>query len=141
MKKDFTVKQMKSAFLAIADELTESQRQMLRTHCLYRVASMGTIAQFGEYDSYRSANLHYAAVGRKIADRLGYPCPHGPMETIATVSVKDKKGHDQWRMDEVVTKALEAMDGPFRQTLENGCRPKMKRKSRRSRMRSSVAQI
>lgn len=108
MDNPFPVEQIKSALLAIADELTERQKQMLRTHGLYPVASMGTIAQFGDYDSYNSANLHYANVGRRIADEIGYACPYGPMETIATVSpVKDSDGHAQWRMDDVIVKALE----------------------------------
>lgn len=108
MKKPFPVDRVKSAILAIADELTEPQKQMLRTHGLYPIASMGTVAQFGDYSSYHSANLHYAKVGRKIAGQLGYACPRGPMETIATVyPKKDKDGHFQWRMDEAVVKALE----------------------------------
>jgi hypothetical protein len=110
MKKPFPVERVKAALLAIADHLTEPQKQMLRMHYLYRVASMGTIAKFGDYDSYRSANLHYAAVGRKIADQLGYDCPHGPMETLATVCEEhDKDGNAQWRMDDAITTALEAV--------------------------------
>jgi hypothetical protein len=110
MKKPFPVERLKSALLAIADKLAEPQKQMIRTHYLYRVASMGTIAKFGNYDSYRSANLHYAAVGRKIADQIGYDCQHGPMETIATVCKEnDKDGHAQWRMDDPMATALEAV--------------------------------
>jgi hypothetical protein len=108
MKKPFPVKRIKSALLAIAGELTDPQKQMLRTHGLYRIASMGTIAQFGDYDSYKSANLHYANVGRRIADQIGYACPRGPTETIATVfPTRDSEGHSQWRMDDTVAKALE----------------------------------
>jgi HNH endonuclease len=108
MEKPFPIEHVKSAILAIAGKLTERQRQMLRMHGLEPLASMGTIAQFGDYDSYNSANLHYSNVGRKIADELGYSCPYGPTETIATVSpVKDSDGHSQWRMDDVIVKALE----------------------------------
>jgi hypothetical protein len=110
MKKPFPFERVKTALLAIANKLTEPQKQMLRTHHLHRVASMGTIAKFGDYDSYRSANLHYAAVGRRIADQIGYDCPHGPMETIATVySESDDEGHWQWQMDEPIAHALEAI--------------------------------
>ena len=110
MKKPFPVERVKAAFLAIADKLTEPQKQMLRTHYLYRVASMGTIARFGDYDSYRSANLHYAAVGRRIADQIGYDCPRGPMETLGSVMPEsDREGHAQWRMDEAIADALEAV--------------------------------
>jgi len=86
MKKPFPVKRIKSALLAIAGELTDPQKQMLRTHGLYRIASMGTIAQFGDYDSYKSANLHYANVGRRIADQIGYACPRGHRDNRDSVS-------------------------------------------------------
>jgi hypothetical protein len=110
MEKPFPVERVKSALLAIADKLTEPQKQMLRTHYLYRVASMGTIAKFGDYDSYKSANLHYANVGRKIADYIGYECPLGPMETLATVTQeRDSEHHSQWRMDDAIAQALEAV--------------------------------
>jgi hypothetical protein len=108
MKKPFPVERVKAALLAVADKLTEPQKQMLRTHYLYRVASMGTIAKFGDYDSYNSANLHYANVGRKIADQIGYECPRGPTETLATVAKeRDSEGHAQWRLDDVIAAALE----------------------------------
>jgi hypothetical protein len=107
MKKPFPVEKVKAAILAVADELTDPQKQMLRTHGLYPVASMGTIAQFGDYDSYNSANLQYANVGRRIADQIGYACPYGPTETLATgLPTRDSEGHFQWRMDDTVVRAL-----------------------------------
>ncbi len=107
MKKPFPVEKLKAAILAVEGKLTDPQKQMLRTHGLYPVSSMGTIAQFGDYDSYNSANLHYANVGRRIADQIGYACPHGPTETIATLfPTKDSEGHAQWRMDDSMVTAL-----------------------------------
>jgi hypothetical protein len=106
-KVSFTVEQVKTALLAIADEMTDSQMSMLRTHYLHRVASMDTIAQFGDYHSFHSANSQYGTLARKIADQLGFVSPGDQTYTIATLAERDKKGRPQWRLDDVVAKALE----------------------------------
>jgi|HubBroStandDraft_2_1064218.scaffolds.fasta_scaffold90872_2 putative restriction endonuclease len=108
MEKTFTVEQMKSALLAVRDKVTEPQMSMLRAHYLYRTLSMRRIATFGGYDNYGAANLQYGALCGRIARELGFVSPGDQTYTVATVSPEsDSKGEAQWRMDDVVVKALE----------------------------------
>jgi len=93
--------------LAVASEMTDPQMSMLRTHYLHRVASMDTIAQFGDYDTFHSANSQYGTLAGKIADQLGFVSPGNQTYTIATLAERDKKGRPQWRLDDVIAKALE----------------------------------
>jgi hypothetical protein len=105
MKKPFTVKQMRSALLAIQGKITPPQMSMLRFHYLYRTLSTRRIANFGGYDSYSAGNLQYGILCSRIAKQLGF-VHRSKTHTIASGAEDDPKGEFQWRMDDVVVKAL-----------------------------------
>ncbi len=111
--KNFILNQVKSALLAIEGKISDPQMSMLRAHYHYRTLSMERIANFGGYSKYRAGNLQYGLLCRRLARQLKFepPPPGEKTYTIATVSPEqDEKGHYQWRMDDVVAKALEEIE-------------------------------
>lgn len=107
MEKNFTVDQIKAALFAIQDKITASQRAMLKGHSEIRLASMKKIAGFGGYSSTRAGNLQYGILCGFISSELGFASPGNETYVIAEVSGKmDDEQHRQWRMDDVVVKAL-----------------------------------
>jgi|ERR1035441_5745356 hypothetical protein len=107
MEKNFTVDQIKVALLAIQDKITEPQRAMLKGHSEVHLASTKTIAEFGGYSSTAAGNLQYGILCGRISSELGFLSPRDKIYVIAEVSRKrDTNQHVQWRMDDVVVKAL-----------------------------------
>jgi hypothetical protein len=110
MEKNFKVAQIKSALSAIRSKISEPQMSMLRAHYLYRTLSMARIALFGGYGQYRAGNLQYGLLCGRLARELAFDSPGDKTYTIASVTPeRDGKGHFQWRMDDVVAKALEEL--------------------------------
>jgi hypothetical protein len=121
--KSFTVEQMKSALLAIQGKLSAHQMSMLRAHYVYRMLSMRQIAALGGYSNYRAGNSQYGSLCGRIARELGFTSPGDQTYTIASVAAeRDEKGEYQWRMDEVVVKALEKI-GWFRDVANKKSEP------------------
>jgi predicted HNH restriction endonuclease len=107
MEKNFTVDQIKAALLSIQDKITVPQRAMLKGHSEVRLASMKKIAKFGGYASTSAGNLQYGTLCGRISSELGFVPPRSKTYVIAEVSRKrDAEQHFQWRMDDVVVKAL-----------------------------------
>jgi hypothetical protein len=107
MEKNFTVDQIKAALLAIQDKITVPQRAMLKGHSEVRLASMKRIAEFGGYASTNAGNLQYGVLCGRISSELGFLSPGSKTYVIAEVSRRrDAEQHFQWRMDDVVVKAL-----------------------------------
>jgi hypothetical protein len=109
-RKRFTVKQMKAALLRVSESMNEGQLLMLKGHYSCRTASMGEIAKFASYKNFGAANIQYGKLGRMIANEIGFRldgfnCTY----TIATIAERDKKGHIQWQLDDVVAVALEEL--------------------------------
>jgi hypothetical protein len=105
VKKNFTVGRVKSALLAIREQISEPQMAMLRAHYYHRTLSMQEIAVLGGYKQYRIANLQYGHLCKRIADQMGF-VHRCKTYAIATGSDKDSGGQFQWQMDDVVVKAL-----------------------------------
>src|SRR5271156_4961520 len=106
MKKQFSLERMKSALSAIRDKASGPQMSMLAAHYYRRVASMEKIAAFGGYAEYRAGNLQYGVLCGRIARELGFDSPGDQTYAIASVSTDDEKGHSQWRLDDVVVRAI-----------------------------------
>ena len=107
MEKNFTVDQIKAALLSIQDKITAPQRAMLKGHSEVRLASMKKIAELGGYASTSAGNLQYGILCGRISSELGFLSPRDKAYVIAEVSRKrDAVQHVQWRMDDVVVKAL-----------------------------------
>lgn len=121
--KSFTVDQMKSALLAVQGKISAHQMSMLRAHYVYRMLSMRQIATLGGYRNYRAGNSQYGALCGRVARELGFTSPGDQTYTIATVAPeRDEKGEYQWRMDDVVVKALEKI-GWFRDAAKKKPEP------------------
>lgn len=112
-EKNFTVEQMKAALLAVQDRITPAQMLMLQGHYGCRTASMEKIATFGGYgENFKTANIQYGTLCGRIAEQLGFTPEVGNNKTWTLASVsrrRDKKGHAQWRMDDVVALALKEL--------------------------------
>jgi len=115
MERKFTVTQIKSALNKIRNKISEPQKSMLRAHYLYRTLSMERIAHFGGYVGHQAGNLQYGRLCRAVARKLAFHSPYGRhyarfVPAIASeMPERDDKGHFQWRMDDVVAKALEEL--------------------------------
>jgi hypothetical protein len=105
VEKNFTVEQMKSALLAVRGIISEPQMSMLRAHYMRRELSMERIASFGGYGNYGAANLQYGRLCGWLAKQLGF-VHRSKTYTIATGAERDSKGHFQWKLDDIVAKAL-----------------------------------
>jgi len=82
---------------------------MLRAHYYHRTLSMERIAHFGGYGEFRAGNLQYGALCGRMARELGF-VHRSKTYTIASGSGEDdSQGHFQWRMDDVVTRALKQL--------------------------------
>jgi hypothetical protein len=114
VNKNFSVKQMKSALIAIKGKISDPQWAMLRAHYVYRTLSMKKIAFYGGYGgNFRAGNSQYGSLCGRIARQLRFSPKYAHDQTyvIATGDeARDEKGHSQWRMDDVVTRALEELD-------------------------------
>lgn len=113
MGKNFSVKRMKSALIAIKDKISDPQWGMLRAHYVYRTLSMEKIAFYGGYADSRAGNSQYGSLCGRIARQLRFSPTYEHDQTYAIASVtpeRDEKGHSQWRMDDVVARALEELD-------------------------------
>ena len=107
MNKNFSVEQMKKAFLD-TNAITEQQLQMLKGHYTHRICSFEAIATFAGCPSVRTARLQYGGMCRRIAWQLGFRTHHRKIHAIASeVPERDVRGNRQWRMDDVVAEALE----------------------------------
>ncbi len=85
MEKPLPIEKVKAALIAVRPKISEPQMSMLRAHYLYRTLSM-----------------------RRIARELGFATPGQQMHTIAeTVPERDSEGEWQWRLDDVLVKALD----------------------------------
>jgi hypothetical protein len=72
-EKNFTVEQVKAALLAIRDRVTDSQLRMLKAHYHCRTGSMEQIANLGGYgENYRTGNLQYGVLCRRVTRQLGF---------------------------------------------------------------------
>ena len=106
VEKPFTIEMVKTALIAIRPKISEPQMSMLRAHYLYRVLSMERLARFAGYNYYGSANLQYGKLCSQIARELGFKSRCKTYTIAEESQERDENGAFQWKMDEVVVKAL-----------------------------------
>jgi len=107
LDKNFTVKQVEAALLAIRPKISEPQMSMLRALYYHGILSMERIAFFGGYgkDNTTAGNGAFGALCKKIARQLGDE-DLGTSAIASGAGEDDSRGYFQWRMDDVVTKAI-----------------------------------
>ena len=99
-----TAEEFADAFAALGPKVRKHHWKMLGAHLSAPDATMttGEIAGAAGYSGYSSANLHYAALGRLLAEHLGFDPPRdsdGSILWTATHATGDRDGADKlnWR--------------------------------------------
>lgn len=111
-----------SACQAVLDKATQNQLAMLIGHASApgHTSDMESIASFGGYTNYESANIQYGRLGRFFADFFGIGDLSQQMQALATTGEKNSDGRWQWVMRPALLAALvdlgvveEAASGPI----------------------------
>lgn len=81
LKTGITVDDYRRAFEAIAPDLTEGHRAMLKAHyhAPHRTITASQLAEAACYEGYQGANIQYGKVGQKVANFLNYEPPQTEM--------------------------------------------------------------
>jgi hypothetical protein len=99
-----TADEFADAFAALGPKIRKHHWKMLEAHLLAADATMttGEIAGAAGYSGYSSANLHYGALGRLLAEHLGFDPPRdtdGAILWTATHATGERADADKlnWR--------------------------------------------
>ena len=101
------------SFQAIRGRMTDKQIGMLRFHyqAQNHTATMTEIAHSVGYPDYNTANLHYGAVGRMLAEEMGWTPQEESPWLSALVDFHRQNASEEWQLTlhPTVVKALEQL--------------------------------